>query len=1470
MSLKDPRRCPGHTDSEEGDCRQLCSELDLIAHVRFRGVLARNKHGNMPQRSDVSKLADDDSDSISLTSVDDEVYDPDTEFVVEDIHCERIDPADGVLKYLVEWSNFPLDECTWEPESEISEILKQSWEEKKATQDPRVAVEFEQKYEEAFNRVLNKRREEHRQRNAQRRRLGLQETKFCFRRQIYPDSEDDAELVSGANNDSYSDSAAAADSDSDSEEAHEDSTIDHKVENNVQSKRAPSQTKTQASTRPNRIFSVDPSATRAKSGVGNDKNLSRQRPPATTPTGTSMLPPKARSNSIASSRQRDQQPTTGYQGSARRASTGATQAKSAPARTGSSSSASAKPPASTSTLAKKGLTAKKSGKAPIAATNIFTGGKQRQPRQNLASAMVDSSKDPKFFKLHRFRRKAELRSRDHDDQAPDVSKVAGQLFSIKQIPPPRPASAQNTKQSGDGDADAISFDLTDEVRMAGVRRNSTTTSEPKSALLKRSSFDLDPDRSKKRVKTVRFTGEDGDPFVSEPVGIDELPAPTSRIRSPPPPPGSPSPPPEPKTKVSLATYHSRIVQNIEKKIILGTGDQSLYVTFHDIPKDSSRETGQQWLREFSGADCLQFGHTVLAESIIAQLSQLRGQDPYSRQAHDILCHGKTTSVNGESLEILAEHLRVSHSGLFTSHEHYNLVIYPTRCEEFQMNALGIESPNVPDVALRYFVFRSSHNISRLVRPPSAVPDQLVQAAVGKGQKAVFRSLLGMRYGKLIAGPREKKDHHFFLVFPDSAVDWYRSISCWLYVCNSHCKIYTSFDPGSWSAFLEKANSQCGVVVIHETAVDFVRRFPSVAEILQTDNNFNFWRFSATIGLQQARFSEGSATRLTPNVFSRIFPMGKAILVTPSFLVCEPQKTLQLFEWFFGNQTMYSSNKLVTAYNIVDILRDLASEANHLQDRLKQQRWMYMSELEAADERNALGLSDQDLIARGKAWAMAEDWLSVSMERNGVFSEDNHVIFADRCIDPNDEQSLVNWFAWWSLVKVGQYRKFYVIGSGPAVKQTRQHGAELLSRACRTIPVPKYDRSVVNDPNEALRAMLKKDDDPAAGVPAGDDGRQIGRVSTVSLQSQKFANNERNIHYFLREKDGGGSIRIYGFPVCWADFDMADHFGDPTMEFATLKQWFSWPYPWLGDKRQSFNTYIAFFYTIQEDWDHSKFPRGLKPKRHPWLAIYRPWEPHVKWERYKHGKMELIFWDVRAGNELEDNHSLQLSDLNWMQQEVVKFVQAHGAEKNPGSRVDRVWLGGFRAHQQQLDSTLPADMTAEFLESLSILPQLKWKLPSSDGFMRQNGWREVSLVETPTGPRAGLGNTNVFSRDSTDNQDSNEGHEETRIVFHPPRGSSVIGPPRASKCANDLFEQARLARLRSGNVTSMSFTFKPTMEWYADLVAEGRQYEHIYVDRWEKVFDQLKVGQQKSRQAGVASRLSSVSSNHSSPMDMSSG
>ncbi|ROW17251.1 hypothetical protein VPNG_01248 [Cytospora leucostoma] len=1043
--------------------------------------------------------ADDDSDSISVTSEGDQDYDADTEFVVEDVHCERVDPRDGVLKYLVEWANFPLDECTWEPGESLPQELRDQWESKKAKQEPSVAAAFEKKYNEAFNEKLEERRLKHRRRNAKRRRKGMRETNFWFRGHYYPDSDDglDVEVTDEANNEAHNEPDTS--SDEGAEEAKEDNSIDHGAKDSFLPLKSSSQTKPQKSvTQPNRIFKTNPniaSEPQAKTGSRIDET----RVSATRP-GNAL----------------DGATTTA------------------------------------SNFAHKNITAKKSGQAPISAVNIFTGGRKRQQRQNLGSTMIDANKAPKLFTKARIRRKAELRSRDNDDRAPDPSQVL--LFNISQPPPPRPTS----RPSYD-DGDSLFMSNADEPRVqtdammpASVRRDSTTANEPKSVLSKRRSSGLDGDRARKKAKSVRFTGEEDQPFVSEPMEISEPLGPASRMRSPPPPPRSPSPPAVPKAMLSLADYHSRTVQSVSKTVILAPKDQSLDVTFNGIPKDASREPDQQWLPKFLGSEFLRVGHTILAES-------------------------------------------VGRFGLLIAHEDYNFVIYPTKCDDFQMQLLGVEPSKTDEVALKYFAFGLSHNIPRLIRSNSATIEDSTDAK--------------------------------------------------------------------------------------------------------------------------------------------------------------------------------QSIKLVTAYNIVGFLRDLTDEKYALQAKLKQTKWKTMSSLDVAVEKKAAGLTDEDLDARAKAWLLAENWLSVSMERNSILSDDNHVIFADRSIDPNDEQSLVNWFGWWSLAKAEEYRKFFVLGTGTMIKDTNRSQPSLLSRARRTILIPRYERYVVNDPNEALRIAMRN-----AGELAGEEA-----------------------------------------------------IAPPAM------------------------------------------PSGIKPKRHPWLAFYRPAEPHNRFGGYRHGKTELIIWDVRAGDVLEDDFALGLQDLTWMQRELVSFVQAHGAEKNPGSQLENVWLGGFKGHQAECSATLAADMTAEWMEST--LANLKYKLPSTEGYMKQNGWRKVSLLK-PLGPNRRLKNRQSIGQDGAVEQAAND--EDTRIIFHPPRGSGIIGPRGSSRCKNDLYEAARLARLRDSNAREMDFTFRPTMEWYDEMIAEGRQYEHIYVDEWEKVFAQLGVFKSqhpKPSKASTASgqnghtRTGSVNSSHSSSMDV---
>lgn len=1440
-------------------------------------TLTMNMTGNMQQDSGPLP-ADDSSDSISMTSEGDQDYDADTEFVVEDVHCERVDPRDNVLKYLVEWANFPLDECTWEPGESLPQELRDQWESKKAKQDPSVAAAFEKKYNEAFNEKLEERRLRHRRRNAKRRRKGMRKTNFWFRGHYYPDSDDglDVEVIDEANNEARNERDTS--SDEDAEEAKEDNSIDHEAKDSFLPLKSSSQTKPQKSvTQPNRIFKTNPniaSEPPAKTGSRIDETRSLHQPHKTTSTSDSTGLPKARSHPSLPERPREGLSTTGYQGSARRSSI--TQDKSKPRK----SSVSATRPGNAldgatttaSNFAHKNITAKKSGQAPISAVNIFTGGRKRQPRQNLGSTMIDANKVPKLFTKARIRRKAELRSRDNDDRAPDPSQVL--LFNISQPPPPRPTSRPSYN---DGDSLFVSNAddprvQTDVMASASVRRDSTTANEPRSVLTKRKSSGPDGDRARKKVKSVRFTGEEDQPFVSAPMKISEPLGPPSRMRSPPPPPRSPSPPAVPKAMLSLADYHSRTLQSVSKKIILAPKDQSFDVTFNGIPKDSSREPDRQWLPKFLGSESLRVGHTILAESLVSQLTSMRRSIPLGR-GYDILCSGTITSTSGNQLDVLAEHLRVGRFGLLIPHENYNFVIYPTKCDDFQMQLLGVEPSKADEVALKYFAFGLSHNIPRLIRPNSVTVGEFTDIPTGQEQSSIFRRLLDLRYQRLVAGPCEDKEHHFYLVFPDAAVDWYRSLCCWLLACKPECKIYTSFDPGSWSAFLGKASNQCGAVIIHETAVSCVRRIPRVAESLRS-HNIQYWCFSESVDMQPIPHCASGINRPIPTQLSRVFPWGKAILLTPSFILSEPQKTYDLLRWYLPNQAKQSI-KLVTAYNIVGFLRELTNEKNALQANLMQTRWKMMSSLDVAVEKKAAGLTDEDLDARAKAWLLADNRLSVSMERNGIFSDDNHVIFVDRSINPNDEQSLVNWFGWWSLAKAEEYRKFFVLGTGTLMKDTNRSQSSLLSRARRTILLPRYEKNVVNDPNEALRIALRN-----AGELAGEEAAPPPAMPGVRFPSERFANNESLIGGFLSKMDRSLGFfasapprhaRVYNRPVCWADSSMAAHFGDTYTKFGTIPQWFRWPFPWLEDKEKSFNTYIALFYTIKEDWDPAKFPQGINPKRHPWLAFYRPAEPQNRFGGYRHGKTELIIWDVRAGDVLEDDFALGLEDLTWMQRELVRFVQAYGAEKNPGSQLESVWLGGFKGHQAECSSTLAADMTAEWMEST--LADLKHRLPSPKGYMKQNGWRKVSMLK-PLGPNRRLKSEQSIGQDGAAEQATND--EDTRIIFHPPRGPGKVGPRGSSSCKNDLYEAARLARLRDSNAREMNYTFRPTTEWYSEMVAEGRQYEHIVVDEWEKVFAQLGVFQSqrpKSSRTSTCSgqnghaRANSVTSSHGSSMDV---
>lgn len=1461
----------------------------------FPGALLTNSMAGSTQQKSVPTAAlaindisaiDDGLDNISLTSTVDDDYSPDTEFVVEGIRAEKI--INGVHMYLVEWSNFPLDQCTFEPEENLQDVLKAEWEENKLQQGPNVAEDFVKKYETAQTQKWEESRQRHRRRNVKRRKLGLNPTRFRFRGTYYPDSEDEADEATRSEDsesediyDSQDDLNAWKDS-SESDEAEEDDQVDHKAAGVLVSTKP--QTTPKPQPRANRIFSFNPSQAASKKAkkadtAAKESIQARNKGPISGPQPSPQ-----------SSRPRELPSSTGYQGSARKPTSTIVRERQTQIMRTSLPARPPRTPLPTRPLnagpAKSVGKQIKARRTDLNGVNVFTGGSTRKKRTS-----NNAPEEPRFYPNASARRKSELKSRGREDDAPDIHKLP-HVFT---------PGASTTEVQPSGLPEEVLLDrlassnaarpVVQEIGAQAITNLPTqikppvrTVSESKSVLRTSKRGSLDSGRPAKRAKSVRFTEAYDEPtadreprsirfsgaderferFFSEPMEIDEVTESPSETTF--------APIAEDGANTMVPNNKHRARQDVSKCVTLvSSPSKTLEVIFNGMPKGPSGDDEPPWLKALLQIGCLCFGHTVLAETLMDQLRVL------GFQGTEHLCSGIITSEVVEdqnALETVAEHLRIGRLGLFLAQKDFNVLLYPTKCDGFGLEAFGADPTSCDGISLKYFIFASSCPISRLIRPLTGNLDSSQKPLeVGQEMAILFTKILGVRLTRLGNGRHHAKPKQFFFAFPERAIEWQRSFCKWFYQRDSRCRIYTNFDPGSWGAFVEKATQEPGVIIIHESIIPFVRRFPGIWKLLQMDSCV--WRFSESPSPQHAPSLQDSLGGLPdasviPPMLSGIFSHGMAILVTPSFILSQPQEAYKLFKWFFRSQARVSYNKLVTAYNIRDYLHGLAADKSHQSRLFKETRWKRMAELDVRVEMNASGLNDDDVEASQRTWLEVDTWLQQQAEPHVPFSENNHVIYADASIDPNDEQSLVNWFGWWTLVRSDKYRKFYVIGSNSSDKDHAHPRSQLLPRMARDMKIPLYGPSVVNDPDACLRVSTKPSPN-LSETSAARPGPERDRPAW--FQSERyFQHGEGDIKEFLSHYDRSGFTRIFRYPVSYLDTTMADHFGDPRMACRTYKQWWDFPLPWLGDEFKKFNTYLGFFYTNQEDWVPGNFPKNLKPRRHPWVVIYRPVEPHFKAGGYKHGRNELIIWDVRAGYKLEENTKIKLADLTWMQQELIRYVQLHAHEKSPGSVLEKVWLGGFQVQQNTCSSTLPMDVTAEFFEL--VVNNIHDTVPSPKWAMYQKGYRPVIFSQASQTPL----HTTAALNQGTDTRAIRAGcadkfSEDTRIIFHPPRGSATLRPTGTSVCTNDLFEASRLAKMHDPNAREMTFRYRPTLEWYRQQVAEGRQFEHIHVGGWVDIFKALDMNNDQGKLPSSAtaseqslrfSRRSSSSSNRGSP------
>jgi chromo domain-containing protein 1 len=107
--------------------------------------------------------------------------------------------------------------------------------------------------------------------------------------------------------------------------------------------------------------------------------------------------------------------------------------------------------------------------------------------------------------------------------------------------------------------------------------------------------------------------------------------------------------------------------------------------------------------------------------------------------------------------------------------------------------------------------------------------------------------------------------------------------------------------------------------------------------------------------------------------------------------------------------------------------------------------------------------------------------------------------------------------------------------------------------------------------------------------------------------------------------------------------------------------------------------------------------------------------------------------------------------------------------------------------------------------------------------------------------------NSGNADDFDLDDADALAPKQSIVFLPPRGDGKT----MGRARNDLFDAT--IRAQGGNSLSegLVFTYRPTLSWYSEQLAQGRGYEHIKVDSWDNLLEKIMAVKAPDQKAGPA-------------------
>lgn len=1390
-----------------------------------------------PADKAAESAAESDDDTISITSTAPSEHDPEEEFNVQGILAISVDGS----HYLVEWEGFPIHQSTWEPIDELGIELARMWEERKEEEASGKLEPFDvEGWEATVEAVKAAKADRHFRRNRRRQKLGLPQTEPILTTR--PPSNQPVVGQAAASPVVQSESSG---SDSEAEvrdEAPAEPTDKPRHQAAMDTKKAKATSKATgkapAALPPLRIPStVRAPATSPAETSGTDSRRASTSKESTASKPISSPPRRAAAKAKA---------TTGYQGTARRLPTNPTPARNA---VGPGTAATRSPPAHPEPLPKTNTAGKSraSGKGALTAKrttalrtgNIFTSGKVRKTKPVFKDVLVDASQAPRMFSNHHIRRTAEKKALE--ERAPDPANL--QLFSLVKGLPARKGSTLGAE---------VLSPISPSTQMAGSLHQMQLDPEPRPAApslptKQASVLESDPGSGqaagpeplpaksalKPALKTRASTGpapakrvvfadeneDHGELFVyttvrGSPERMDYEPTlnlerPVGRVlRS----------PPLPETRPTW------------KKITLGR-HAAINVLFTGLPAISDHRS-IPWRDAFfgSGLEALRVRHICLAQNVKIKLPNLvfnnLNEASGSLEAKD---------GNAASVEAVAKFLTSGFLGLYYPHPKFNLLVYPAKCDEWKEAMAGHEGASDPDAVLRFWICDASFDFTTIMRPwgweaaPSPTQSREHQNTYNEETLSLMQRWFNFDYQKLrpVRSATSIGYDSFFLAFPSSKLSHVTVLSNWLLACNPSCRIFVGLQRGSWEAFTStvREDRSAGVVIVHESLVWTLCRFPRLHESLQRMDD-QYWCFSdpdrSRPAFPSMRLVEESRGPATPQLI-RLFPDRSAILLTPSFLVSEPLATRRLLDWFLSNRAKDVGTRLVAGWDLHEYLSDLAKQKADERQEVKSAQ-----HANSEYELQTHGLAYEECNDRFLSSVKAMELHNLRDARSGLYGadeEDNSpLIYAPPYIDPNDEQSLVNWFGWWSLQRADQFRQLWVLGTDEPQLATRKFE--------RRVRIPKYTRATINDPDVVLETIRQHRSDVTAqqfekaavntqsSNPVARDG--TGSVNYLSPRSDVLHSDDaKELHGALNTIRSsrlrhGGPVTLFHHPVSWDDVDMVHHFSDPMENYNRISTWWKFTHP-FSPYVNAFNTYIGFFYAIDEEWNPAVIPKGPKPKRHPWIVAYRP----VNLFRRPYTRCELIIWDPCATTKYPGRRQVGEKELSYMQRRVIQVVREGCAEKNVGTWIDQVWLGGFAPFPGD-DSPYQIDRTLNWLDAA--LEDFKEYLPAPEQLMTRRGF--IPVIPDAAAPAAKplptLGDA-PMELDSSGSEPEDE--DDARMIFHPPRGSK-LPPGERTKCTNKLHEAARLANAKNERETTMVYNLPSTTTWYREQVVEGRDYQHI--------------------------------------------